>query len=239
MSEDVSDGWAASAAAWITEQGQDGDYGRRCVLDAPMRARIEGRGFRNALDVGCGEGRFCRIMQRAGIRTTGLDPTEPLLARARELDPQGDYRLGRAEMIEADAEFDLVVSYLSLIDIPGLGTAIAKMAAALRPGGTLLIANMTSFNTAGPPEGWTRDREGALRFTIDHYMDERAVWVSWSGVRVQNWHRPLSTYMTLLLDHGLQLRLFVEPEPTGGNPERIARHRRVPFFHIMEWQKPA
>ena len=62
MSDDVSDGWAASAMAWIVEQGEDGDYGRRFVLDAPMRARIEGRGFRNALDVGCGEGRFCRIM---------------------------------------------------------------------------------------------------------------------------------------------------------------------------------
>lgn len=95
MNEDVSDGWAASAAAWIVEQGQDGDYGRRFVLDAPMKERIEGRGFRNALDVGCGEGRFCRIMQRAGIRTTGIDPTEALLVRARELDPDGDYRLGR------------------------------------------------------------------------------------------------------------------------------------------------
>jgi len=72
MSEDVSDGWAGSAAAWIAEQGDDGDYGRRFVLDAPMRERIEGRGFRNALDVGCGEGRFCRIMQRAGIRTIGI-----------------------------------------------------------------------------------------------------------------------------------------------------------------------
>lgn len=239
MSEDVSDGWAASAAAWIVEQGDDGDYGRRFVLDAPMRERIVGRGFRNALDVGCGEGRFCRIMQRTGIRTTGIDPTKALLARARELDPAGDYRLGRAETMDFDADFDLVVSYLSLIDIPDLGTAIAKIVAALRPGGTLLIANLTSFITAGPPEGWTRDGDGPLRFTIDHYMDERATWVSWRGIRIQNWHRPLSTYMTLLLDQGLQLRLFVEPQPVGGNPDRNALHRRVPYFHIMEWQKPA
>jgi SAM-dependent methyltransferase len=238
MNEDVSDGWAASAAAWIVEQGQDGDYGRRFVLDAPMRARIEGRGFRNALDVGCGEGRFCRIMQRAGVRTTGIDPTEALLARARELDPSGDYRLGRAETTDFEACYDLVVSYLSLIDMPDLAAAIARMVAALRPGGTLLIANLTSFITAGPPAGWTRDHEGALHFTIDHYMDERPIWMSWRGIRIQNWHRPLSTYMTLLLDHGLQLRLFSEPQPTGGNPEQIARHRRVPYFHIMEWQKP-
>lgn len=238
MNEDISDGWAASAAAWIVEQGQDGDYGRRFVLDAPMRERIEGRGFRNAVDVGCGEGRFCRIMQRAGIRTTGIDPTETLLARARELDPDGDYRLGRAETMEVDASFDLVVSYLSLIDMPDLDAAITRMVAALRPGGTLLIANLTSFNTAGQPDGWKRDDEGELRFAIDHYMDERPIWSAWHGIRIQNWHRPLSTYMTLLLDHGLQLRLFVEPQPTGGSPEQVARHRRVPFFHIMEWQKP-
>ena len=239
MSENVSDGWSASASAWIVEQGEDGDYGRRCVLDAPMRARVEGRGFLRALDVGCGEGRFCRIMQRAGIRTTGIDPTDALLMRAKELDPNGDYRLGRAETMEVDANFDLVVSYLSLIDMPDLAAAIAKMAAALRPGGTLLIANLTSFNTAGQPDGWTRDGEGVARFSIDHYMDERPIWVSWSGIRVQNWHRPLSTYMTLLLDQGLQLRLFVEPQPTAGDPARIASHRRVPYFHIMEWQKPA
>jgi len=239
MTENVGDGWAASAAAWIIEQGEDGDYGRRFVLDAPMRARIEGRGFRNALDVGCGEGRFCRIMQRAGIRTTGIDPTEALLVRARQLDPGGDYRLGRAETMGFEASFDLVVSYLSLIDMPDLGAAIAKMVGVLQPGGTLLIANLNSFNTAGQPDGWTRDREGEMRFAIDHYMDERPIWVSWSGIRVQNWHRPLGTYMTLLLDHGLQLRLFIEPAPVGGDPGRNAIHRRVPYFHIMEWQKPA
>ena len=127
---------------------------------------------------------------------------------------------------------------LSLIDIADLGTAMAKIVAALKPGGTLLIANLTSFNTAGQPEGWCRDGEGALRFSIDPYLDERPIWVSWRGIRIQNWHRPLSTYMTLLLDHGLQLRLFAEPPPVGGDPGTIARDRRAPYFHIMEWQKP-
>jgi len=238
MSNEVSDGWAASAPAWIAEQGEDGDYGRRFVLDAPMRARIEGRGFARALDVGCREGRFCRIMRDAGIRTIGIDPTEALIARARELDSQGDYRIGRAETMDFEASFDLVVSYLTLIDMPDLGAAIAKMAAALRPGGTLLIANLTSFNTAGQPDGWRTDGEGMQRFSIDHYLDERPIWLSWRGIRIQNWHRPLSTYMALLLEQGLELRLFTEPAPSGGDPAHIARHRRVPYFHIMEWRKP-
>jgi 2-polyprenyl-3-methyl-5-hydroxy-6-metoxy-1,4-benzoquinol methylase len=54
-----------------------------------MTARIAGRGFATALDVGCGEGRFCRMMQTAGIATVGIDPTparsnEPIATAAIE-----------------------------------------------------------------------------------------------------------------------------------------------------------
>lgn len=45
--------------------------------------------------------------------------------------------------------------------------------------------------------------------------------------------------MGLLLGQRLLLRHFAEPSPRGGDPERAARYRRVPFFHIMEWEKPA
>jgi SAM-dependent methyltransferase len=235
-----SDAWNESAAAWIAHIGEDGDYGRKFVLDAPMLARIRDRGFKTALDVGCGEGRFCRMMQAAGIATVGIDPTQALISRAWELDPKGDYRLQRAEGMDVAAgSFDLVVSYLSLIDIDDLARAMAKMIEALRPGGTLLIANLTSFNTASIPDGWTKEPDGTRRFFIDNYLEERAAWVSWRGIRILNRHRPLSTYMTLLLDAGLQLRHFSEPAPTGGDPQKRDQYRRVPYFLIMEWEKPA
>lgn len=239
MNEPFPDGWDRSAAAWLAEVGEDGDYGRKYVLDAPMRERIQGRGFKTALDVGCGEGRFCRMMQANGIETVGIDPTESLLKRARQLDPTGDYRTGRAETMDgATGSFDLVVSYLTLIDIPELATAVAKMVKAIKPGGTLLLANLNSFNTARIASGWTRNDAGKFRFCIDHYMDERAEWVGWSGILIQNWHRPLSTYMSLFLQNGLVLRHFAEPMPSGGDAKKAERYRRVPWFHIMEWQKP-
>lgn len=236
---DACTGWDASAEAWIAEQGEAGDYGRRYVLDAPMIERLRSHPYTSALDVGCGEGRFCRIMQAHGIQTVGIDPTEAMIAQARRRNPSGDYRVARAEALDVPpAAFDLVVSYLSLIDISDLAGALDRMVAALRPGGTLLIANLTSFNTAGPPDGWTKDKSGTLRFPIDHYLEERAAWVAWRGIRVLNWHRPLSTYMTLLLGHGLVLRHFAEPTPTGGDPAKAERYRRVPYFHVMEWAKP-
>jgi SAM-dependent methyltransferase len=235
----MSDCWNESARAWIGEMGEEGDFSRVHVLDEPMLARLRDRPVRSALDVGCGEGRFCRMMQRLGIVTTGIDPTEAFIARAKRLDPRGDYRLGGAEKLDVQSEsYDAVVSYLSLIDISDIGSAIPEMVRTLRPGGMLLVANLTSFNTAGMPGGWKRTVDGEPAFCIDNYLEERAVRVSWRGISIVNHHRPLSTYFALFLGCGLELTYFAEPAPTGGDPVVAKRYRRVPYFHIMEWRKP-
>ena len=131
----MSNGWEESASAWIADMGDRGDYGREFVLDPPMTERVRAKKFKTALDVGCGEGRFCRMMRQYGIQTIGIDPTEALIQHARHLDPQGDYRIGRAEVLDfPNQTFDLVVSYLTLIDIPDISSAIAEMARVLAAG---------------------------------------------------------------------------------------------------------
>lgn len=55
----MSDGWHQSAEAWIASMGERGDWGREHILDPAMLARIDLQRFKCALDVGCGEGRFC------------------------------------------------------------------------------------------------------------------------------------------------------------------------------------
>src|SRR6195952_4515957 len=134
------------------------DWAREHVLDPVMLGRIGSGRFANALDVGCGEGRFCRMLTSAGVKVIGIDPTPQLLETARQRDPGGDYRFGRAERLEFDAaSFDLVVSYLTLIDIADFRTAIREMCRVLKPAGSLLIANLTGFTSACAAQGWVRD----------------------------------------------------------------------------------
>lgn len=234
MTDAGSDGWVESAEAWIAAMDGDGDWSRRHVLDAVMLERARAVRAAKALDVGCGEGRFCRKLKAEGVNVVGVDPTAALLARARALDPTGDYRSGIGEALPVEAgAFDLVVSYLTLIDMPDYGAAVAEMVRALRPGGTLLIANLTSFATAR-----VNRAQGEATLTIDNYLDERATWEAWRGIAIRNWHRPLSAYMKAFLGHGLILRFFDEPVATGGDPDQAARHRRTPWFLVMEWVKP-
>lgn len=232
----MTNGWTESADAWIAEMGERGDFAREFVLDPVMLGRIRGRGFEAAVDVGCGEGRFCRMMRGEGIAAIGIEPAAPLLEEARRRDPGGDYRGGIAEALPlADASVDLAVSYLTLLDIADMRAAIAEMARVLKPGGTLLIANLASFVTAGGELGW----QGNAHFAFDRYLDERPQQAAWRGIRVVNWHRPLGAYMQALLGEGLQLVFFDEPEARGGEPDRVDRMRRVPWFVVMEWRKPA
>jgi SAM-dependent methyltransferase len=235
--ESRSDGWVESAQAWIADMGEDGDWSRRHVLDAVMLERALLGAPKDALDVGCGEGRFCRRLSAHGIAVVGVDPTPALLERARALDPGGDYRAGTGEALPApDAAFDLVVSYLTLIDIADYRAAIGEMTRVLRPGGSLLVANLTSFATARVRED---DLEGDGTYRVDRYLDEFATWESWRGIRIRNWHRPLAAYMQAFLERGLTLAWFDEPHPVGGDAAAAARYRRAPWFLVMQWTKPA
>jgi SAM-dependent methyltransferase len=236
----MDNGWRASADAWIADMGEHGDFGRRYVLDPIMRLRALSRSPRKVLDVGCGEGRFCRMLKRHGLDVTGIDPTRALLAAARTRDPEGVYLESMAESLPFPPQsFDLVVSYLSLIDIPDVRAAIREMARVLRPGAALLIANLTSVTTACSGSGWIHDSEGRrLHYPIDHYLQERASWIEYRGIRVVTHHRPLSTYFRLLLDEGLRLAYFDEPVPIADAPaSRAASYCRVPWFLVMEWLK--
>lgn len=232
---DTQNGWEDSASAWIADMSGGGDFGRLNVLDARMLERVRHGRFETCLDVGCGEGRFCRTLRKEGIKTTGVEPSKTLREAAQSSDPNGIYVDAVAENLPfQDDTFDLVVSYLTLIDIDGVEKAINEMARVLKPGGSLLIANLNAFRTAGK---WIEIADGETRLYIDNYLESRAEWVSWRGISIRNWHRPLSQYMRILISTGLRLNHFDEPAPTGGEPVEAERHRRCPYYHIMEWQK--
>lgn len=231
-------GWDTSAQAWIDVIGEEGDWGRKYVLDAPMLSQVEALTPRRVLDLGCGEGRFCRFLTTRGVATVGIDPTAALIDEARRRHPGGDYRVERAEALSLpDASVDMAVAYLSLIDIADLDGALDESRRVLRPGGHLLIANLQAFNTAAEPFGWTREPDGSRRFCIDRYLQVRPVETAWRGIRITNWHRPLSIYMAGLLARGFALEHFDEPSPQGVDDDKADRYRRAPNFLVMRWRR--
>ncbi len=62
----------------------------------------------------------------------------------------------------------------------------------------------------------------------------------WAGMRIVNWHRPLSQYMRAYLGAGLMLRAFLEPVPEDTSlrtQDYFEDWFRVPQFTVMRWEK--
>ncbi|UCE96761.1 MAG: class I SAM-dependent methyltransferase [Candidatus Bathyarchaeota archaeon] len=74
----------------------------------------------DALDFGCGTGRSTRFLQRLGFNVVGVDISEEMLRKAREIDPEGNYHL----IVDGDfsqlkrKSFDLVLSAFTFDNIP-------------------------------------------------------------------------------------------------------------------------
>lgn len=195
---------------------------------------------KRVLDVGCGEGRFCRMAAARGAMAFGLDPTRPLIERAHRANV-GRYAVADGVSLPlASSSFDVVIAYLVLIDIPDYRRAIHEMARVLRPGGKLVIANLNSFATTGN-NPWHKDEAGRiLHLKVEDYFEEKAERVRWADIEIINFHRPMEDYMTALLSQGLVLRSFREPRPTEQAVElapRLRPTRRVPIFHVMTWER--
>ena len=67
--------------------------------DLPPMLRTHVQGTR-ALDFGCGAGRSTRFLRALGFEVVGVDIAAHMIERARERDPEGEYRLkiGRAHV---------------------------------------------------------------------------------------------------------------------------------------------
>lgn len=241
MRDPNENGWKSSAPNWIKRMGDQGDFSREFILDAPMLKRVALARPSNALDVGCGEGRFCRLLSNMGVAATGIDPIAAMVETAQARDKNGDYHIGFAEELPfEDASFDLVVSYLTLIDINDPAVAIAEMVRVLRPKGRLLVANLSSFATSYMISGKRICRDtGEEICPLGDYLSIQKMWKEWGGIHVQNWHRPLSFYMKCFLDQELSLRFFDEPAPSGGPEKLLKAYEKMPYQMMMEWQKAA
>jgi len=116
-------------------------------LPAIIAQHVDGE---DALDFGCGSGRSTRFLRRLGFRTIGIDIAEEMVRRAREIDPEGDYRI----IEEGDfsqftpSSFDLILSAFPFDNIPTMEKKVMN----LRGLGELLRVGGRLINLVSSPE---------------------------------------------------------------------------------------
>jgi len=110
---------------------------------------------KEALDFGCGTGRSTRFLQRLGFNTVGVDISENMLRKAKEIDPNGDYCLiGDGDFSQFKHNtYDLVLSAFTFDNIP----TMEKKVRILRELRNLLKSKGRIVNLVSSPEIYTHE----------------------------------------------------------------------------------
>ena len=106
------------------------------------------------LDVGCGTGAITAGIARAVApgRVVGVDRDESLLEAARRDHPDVHFEVGDAHSLEFRDAFDIVTAARAVQWMADPARAIARMAAAVKPVGALVVLDYNHARNAWTPE---------------------------------------------------------------------------------------
>jgi trans-aconitate methyltransferase len=181
-----------------------------------IRSHVVGQ---KAIDFGCGTGRSTRFLRRLGIEAIGIDIAPEMITKAKQLDPDGDYRLAKDDDFSGltAGGFDLVLSAFTFDNISGFLTKMRlfrDLVALLNASGKLIsvvsspeiyLHEWASFTTKDYPENRNARTGDVVRIVTTDFADRRPAEdilctdesyrqiYSGSGLTVIATYRPLGT----------------------------------------------
>jgi SAM-dependent methyltransferase len=198
-------------------------------LPGIFRAHVKGTA---AFDFGCGTGRSTRFLRGLGFQPVGVDISEEMVSRAREFDPQGDYRLIPGDDMSAlpAVSFSLIQSAFTFDNIPGMETKVRlfrDLRGLLAPDGILVNIvsapeiywnEWASFSTKDYPENRNaRPGDPVKIITTDFEDRSPAVDILW----------PHESYLDTYSRAGLELVEMRKPLATGDEPYNWVSEIRI------------
>ena len=227
--------WEAQAdawAKWARTPGHDHFFWR---YNLPHFLKIVRRPGDLTLDVGCGEGRVGRALERLGHDVLGIDGSPTLARLARTHDEPLRTMVGDAAALPLpDAIADQAIAFMSLQDVDDLQGAVQELGRVLQPGGALCIAILHPLSTAGEFADETFDSPFVV--TRSYPQPRRFVdAVERDGIAMEfhSVHRPLDAYTGALSDAGFVIEALIESVPDEEyirDHPRLQRQARIPWY---------
>jgi len=206
-----------------------------------LRAPVKGTA---ALDFGCGTGRSTRFLAGLGFEVVGVDISEEMVAKARAIDPQGDYRLIPGDDISAlpPASFSLIQSAFTFDNIPGMETKVRlfrSLRALMRSDGILVnivstpeiyLNEWASFTTRDFPENiHARPGDPVRIITTDFEDRSPAVDILW----------PHESYLEVFRRAGFEVVEVRKPLGKGDEPYPWISETRIAPWAIYVLRRSA
>jgi SAM-dependent methyltransferase len=208
-------------------------------LPAIVKEHVTGT---RAVDFGCGTGRSTRFVCQLGFDTIGIDISPEMIAKAREIDSNGDYRLVHADDFSQlpQREFDLVTSLFTFDNIAGFDVKarlFRQLANLLSDSGKLIsvvsspeiyLHEWASFSTNDFPENVNAKPGDVVRIITTDFADRRPA---------LDILCPDESYRGIYDQAGLAVVLVNKPLATGNEPYRWINETRIAPWVIYVLQR--
>ncbi|MCB9300097.1 MAG: methyltransferase domain-containing protein [Lewinellaceae bacterium] len=162
------------------------------------------------LDIGCGTGALTRQLSNAGAEVAGIDKSPEMIEAARAAFPGLEFHVMDAAGFQFNKPFDAIFSNATLHWVPEQEQAVQCMAAALKPGGRMVV----EFGGKGNVETVIKQIRKTLQ---EHGYDAQAA--------RQFWYFPsISEYSSLLERNGFEValaQLYDRPTPLADSENGI------------------
>lgn len=250
----ASTAWQAQAGWYDRLQGDGGDELYQQVLLPAVLRRLGAKVGATVLDVGCGQGVLGRALAHLRVDSLGVDASPALVEAARRrAGPHERHEVGDARRL-ADVvgaqRFDHAALLMVLQDMDPLTEVLTGTAAAVKPGGRVVIALTHPCFRQPKRSAWSWDENERIQYRrIDGYLSEYQVRIQThpgaaagtaeAGQNTLSTHRPLSVYIEACGAAGLAITGCDELT----NPRRGTRGHRfaaedraareIPLFLVL------
>lgn len=246
--------WDRAADPWddFVESGKDyyrTEFHGPALLDAC--GPVEGL---RVLDLGCGQGYFCRLLAAAGAQVVGVDLSRNQVAHALRHEARRnsgtEFRVLDAAEVASECpagHFDLATACVSFQDMPNANASALATARVLKAGGRFVFS-IPHPAACTPHREWEYDEsgvKGALK--IDRYFDTGPRVLRWDMPRLERhwetpyWSRTIEEWSDILFGAGFLIRRLREPRPSADAVRKIPTLEdglRLPSFLIFDAIKP-
>lgn len=243
---------AAAASSWEnvaewygTHLSAPGTYQREVVWPGAMKLLGVGSG-KVFLDLACGEGSFAHMVSKAGGGVVGVDASPTLVRQAQMKKMKlGEFfvaDVSRGIRDVASMMFDGAAIILALQNIENMRGVCFSAAKVLKSGAPFVIVlNHPAFRIPRQSSWGFEESRKLMYRRVDSYLSEHAIPMQMHpgaapGVKTTSYHRPISAYISALVDAGFTVDAMEEwtshKESTSG-PRAKAENRirqEIPMF---------
>lgn len=252
--KDVAEYWNVNAPIWTDQVRKGFDLYIELINNPKIFPLIGDVRGKLVLYAGCGEGYNARKLAQLGAKVTGVDISPRMIQFAKEKEQEN--RLGIEYHVSSfcdmkifsDRSFDMIISFMALMDGPDYDGAIKEIRRVLKPGGNLVFSiTHPCFLTAG--FSWIKDENGErIKLVVSDYFMKESFIDQWKFSKSPEaeqlpkfqhprFPRTLSDYINPLLDNGFILLALNEPRPAEEDCNRhpwlrFWRHHAAVFLHV-------